>query len=389
MLQVDMRHFASDALEDAMRLAQTKALNSYTFSDCMSFLNYAWRDIYDRIAMVDDGYYGVNVKLTTELTKIPPFVKNTVMIYSAQSPIGFNRIPFKSADNLELMSPRMYKISGTDLYCPDVRRRGNVWLYYVPACPQIFFTHHNRDPKLYENSIDSEGHIVWGKDTVRNNIYNICQLIGYDAYDIEVDITSAIPEQLASVAKWVLHNRATNEDEDITEAIMQPAQEDENWKISYISCDFPYIFVTFVHNITNEHISGFFDSERLFNEYNPFAYTGRNSNVEYVDCNWNDKTGMGVIIKDWNDLDENSLPRIKELGWTPDTLLNYPIPEMYRYLVARLADKLSALNESNVMGVQKELIEARFAFEAFLDKDKSSWKHITNVNPATIADYLA
>ena len=40
MLQVDVCPFASDALEDAMRLAQTKALNSYTFSDCLNYLNY-------------------------------------------------------------------------------------------------------------------------------------------------------------------------------------------------------------------------------------------------------------------------------------------------------------------------------------------------------------
>ena len=79
---------------------------------------------------------------------------------------------------------------------------------------------------------------------------------------------------------------------------------------------------------------------------------------------------------------------IKELGWTPDTILDYPCPEMYRYLVARLADKFSALNESNVMGVQKELVEAKYAFEAYLDKNKSAWQRINNVNPATIADYL-
>ena len=67
MFQVDTRHFASDALEDAMRLAQTKALNSYTFSDCINFLNYAWSDIYSRMAQIDDGYYGINIKLTSEL----------------------------------------------------------------------------------------------------------------------------------------------------------------------------------------------------------------------------------------------------------------------------------------------------------------------------------
>ena len=110
---------------------------------------------------------------------------------------------------------------------------------------------------------------------------------------------------------------------------------------------------------------------------------------------------MGVVFQDWNDEDEsyetvtidgveytNPPYTIKEMGWTPDTLMNYPAPEMYRYLVARLADKFSALNESNVMGVQKELLESKNAFEAFLAKDKSSWKRITNVNGPTITDWL-
>jgi hypothetical protein len=61
---------------------------------------------------------------------------------------------------------------------------------------------------------------------------------------------------------------------------------------------------------------------------------------------------------------------------------------MYRYLVALLADKFGALNESTVMGVSKELVEAKFAFEAFLGKDKSSWSRITNVNGPTLSDIL-
>ena len=186
-------------------------------------------------------------------------------------------------------------------------------------------------------------------------------------------------------------HRGTAFEEDITENVeAAPMQDDDDgkWNICYLSCDYPYIFVTYVHSITGEHLSGFFDHDGQFCVYNPFDFTGRNSDVEYIDCKWNDKTGMSVFIKDYNDLDENGLPRIKELGWTPDTKLNYPIPEMYRYLVARLADKLSALNESDIAGVQKELVEAKFAFEAFLDRDKSAWKRITNVNPATISDYL-
>lgn len=388
MLQVDVRHFASDALEDAMRLAQTKSLNSYTFSDCLSFLNYAWRDIYDRMAAIDDGYYGINMKITNEFTTLPPFVKNSIMVYSAQSPRGFDRLAFRASGPADMSAPCTYKISGNELYCPDARRR-SVWLYYVPACPQVFFTHHNRDPKLYENSIDAEQQVIWGHETVRNNQFNLSVLSGYIG-DTNYDISTATTEQLKQIDKWVLTHKGTNTEEDITELVTAAPMnsDDGSWNICYISCDFPYIFVTYEHSLTGEHLSGFFDGDKQFNEYNPFAFTGRNSNVEYIECHWNDKTGMSVFIKDWNDLDENNLPKIKELGWTPDTLLNYPVPEMYRYLVARLADKLSALNESNVMGVQKELVEARYAFEAFLDKDKSSWKRINNVNPANIADYL-
>lgn len=389
MLQVDMRHFASDALEDAMRLAQTKALNSYTFSDCLSFLNYAWRDIYDRMAAIDDGYYGVNVRLTKALTKLPPFVKNSIQIYEAQSPVGYDRYVYRSAGSSDLTAYGVYKISGTELYCPSAERR-TVWLYYVPICPQIFFTHHNRDPKLYENSI-VEGEVEWGQPTVYGELYNLFRLSCFDSEEKETALSSATREDILNAKRWVMTHRGTHEQEDITGIITAAPLKDSSdgeWKLCYVSCDYPYIFVTYEHSITGEHLSGFFDREKQFNEYNPFAFTGRNSNVEYVQCHWNDKTGMSVVIKDYNDLDENLLPRIKELGWTPDTLLNYPIPEMYRYLVARLADKLAALNESDIMGVKKELLEAKYAFEAFLDRDKSAWKRITNVNPATLGDYI-
>ncbi len=390
MFQVDTRHFASDALEDAMRLAQTKALNSYTFSDCLSFLNYTWSDIYSRMANIDDGYYGINVKLTSKLTKLPPYVKNSIQIYSAQSPVGYDRYVYRGAGTTDMTASGVYKISGTDLYCPDAERT-TVWLYYVPACPQVFFTHHNRDPKLYENAVDSNNNITWGHDTIRNIKFNLFLLDGYDNNNNKIDITSATRDELMTITKWTMTHRGTRVAEDITDFITAAPMEDEDdgeWLLCYVSCDYPYIFVTYEHSLTKEHISGFFDAQRQFNRYNPFDFTGRNSDVEYIDCHWNDKSGMSVYIKDWNDLDDNSLPKIKELGWTPDTQLDYPIPEMYRYLVARLADKFAALNESNIMGVQKELVEAKYAFEAYLDRDKSAWKRITNVNPPTMGDWL-
>ena len=64
MLQIDVKSIASDALEDAMRLAQTKAINSYSWSDCLNYLNYSWSDMYNRIAMIDDCYYSNTVLLT-------------------------------------------------------------------------------------------------------------------------------------------------------------------------------------------------------------------------------------------------------------------------------------------------------------------------------------
>ena len=97
MLQIDVTPYASDALEDAMRLAQTKSLNSYSFSDCMQHLNNAWSDIYGRLAMIDAGYYSTCVRITQKLTRLPPFVKNCVSIFSARQLNDFNRQVYRSA----------------------------------------------------------------------------------------------------------------------------------------------------------------------------------------------------------------------------------------------------------------------------------------------------
>lgn len=482
MLQVDICPFASDALEDAMRLAQTKSLNSYTFSDCLNFLNYVWSDIYSQICMIDSGYYSKTVQLKDELTKIPRFVKNSIMVYSAQRPTGYNRNIFRASGETDFTSSNTYHISGTDLWCPDAKRK-TVWLEYCPQPSQIFFTHHNRDPKIYPD----------GHDIERSNIFNLWQLIGYIKNDddtetpINVATKTVTQDQITNVTRWVLKHRniaAEIPDNDITDYVVREEDEDGKWQLKYISCDYPYIFCSYQHSITNEWHSGFFGKDMEWTDYNPFEWTGRNDNVEYLACNYNDKTGIGVIVKDWNDLDtkllniddlpdtansiifvenyfeykgndgvtnkftqgywfnryatdytyekvpeltelptdcdegdvillngvlkrysveehswldvtdvktvaqEETSPRVKELGWTPDTKLVYPAPEVYRYLVARLAEKFSSLNESNIMGVQSELADARFAFNAFLRKDKSAWERMRNVNPATASDWL-
>ena len=473
MLQIDICPFASDALEDAMRLAQTKSLNSYTFSDCLNFLNYVWSDIYSQILTIDSGYYSKTVRLTKKLTKLPKFVKNSITIYSAQRPDdGSLRTIFSQSRNSDLCSRGTYFISGTDLLCPDAENR-TVWLEYCPQPAQIFFTYHNRDPKIFPD----------GHDIVRNKDYQLFTL--ENDLNINISDNHITGDDISRCSKWFLRHKNVNinaRDNDITEYIIRTSEESEGkWELKYISCDFPYIFCSYQNNITNEWHSGFFDINMEWTDYNPFQWTGRNDNVEYIDCHWNDKTGLGVIVRDWNDIDTKLLntehlpelvnsvifvenyfeyrasndtvlklsqgywynrfandfsyekvltqypsspdlgdvvldqnnklyrydgntwipvvdvvriaqketsPVIKELGWTPDTKLVYPAPEVYRYLVARLAEKFSALNESNIMGVQSELADAKFAFQAFLKKDKSAWDRIRNVNPATISDWL-
>lgn len=488
MLQVDVCPFASDALEAAMTLAQTKALNSYTFSDCITFLNYTWADIYSKICMIDSGYYSVTVPITKKLTKLPKFVRNSVMIYAAQSPVDSNRQVFRQSGPSDMRSPFTYNISGNDLFCPDAERT-KVWLEYCPQPAQIFFTHHNRDPKIFDTV----------QDTIRNGLFNLYYLVGQKVHieegeevvDLELSnlasktktLAEATPEEITDCNRWFLKHRnvLNTEVNDITDNIVREPDDNGQWELKYISCDFPYIFCSYCHNITGEWLSGFFTQSMEWTPFNPFSFSGRNDNVEYVQTKWNDKTGMGVVVKDHNDVksmllntdklpigpvaikvlnkftykasdhiareftpgywfnrfendcqyeqlpvvevlpaqadlndfvmlnekvyrfngsawieftdihvvaEEVTSPVYKELGWTPDTKLVYPAPEVYRYLVARLAEKFATLNESNIMGVQAELTDAQFAFNAFLKKDKSAWERMRNVNLPTMTDWL-
>ena len=373
MFQLENKTFASDALEDAMCLAQTKALNSYTFSDCLNYLNYAWSDIYSRMAMIDDGFYGVTIPIKERLTHLPRCLKNTVQVYRAQTPVDHNRYVYREAGTTDLTSEGTYQISGNDLYVWDATQH-NVWLYFVPACPQVFFTHHNRDPILHDDY-----------KVKRSNRYNVYRLLSGNGLDISSE--NVTDSEISSQTSWILKHVSGDSqyDKDITGYLFRPVvdAEEGSWSLVYVSCSYPYIFCTYYNNYQDRFESGFYDTNWVWTRYNPFDFTGKTSNIKYLATDYNDKTGMGVVVIDYNDSD-----RIKELGWTPDTVLTYPVPEMYRYLVARLADKFSALNESNIMGVQKELVESKYAFEAFLQKDKSAWKRITNVNPPTIGDWL-
>lgn len=414
MLQVDFKTYASDALEDAMRLAQTKALNSYSWSDMLNYLNYAWSDCYNRIACIDEGYYSVTVRLNTVMTKLPAFVKNTIRVYAAQDIVGFNRQIFRASGQNDLTAQNTYHISGFDLYCPDAIRR-TVWLNFVPIAPMLFFPRNNRDPKLTNLYVYSNPQ----NETLSVPAPNFTSTLDYGMYKITFGNrsttrpTSYDNETVFNNSKdmyfiqMLATHKATSKSIDITSRLIEAVGADD-WRLARVITDYPYVFVTFHHRYKTVQYatsqsnvtpvtgpvckSGFFkniiDFEE-FIEYNPFDFTGRESNVEYIKARYNDKTGMGVEVIDWNDYDIKEQGwHGKELGFTPDSLLVYPCPEMYRYVVARLAEKFSAMNESNVMGVQKELVEAKYAFEAFCARDKSAWGRIDNVNGPYITDWL-
>jgi len=91
---------------------------------------------------------------------------------------------------------------------------------------------------------------------------------------------------------------------------------------------------------------------------------------------------MGVVIRDYED------GLVKELGWTPDTLMIYPSRTMYNYMVASLARRFAALNGSTIMAVELALVQAEEEMAQWLKVNKSAWTRATNVTGPTLADWL-
>lgn len=342
-------YYASDILESAMELAQSKALNSYSFRDCMNWLTELWQQCYERIAQVDDGFYSETVQLTDKLTHLPAFVKNSIKVYAARDIEGSQRIPYRASSMTDLHMSGMYHISGYDLYCPDVEHR-TIWLNYIPEPPFITFTKNNRDPKIIKE-----------RPPISDNIR-------YGAYILLKD-----PYRLQS-----MHNKTTIKD--ISSLI-----ERKGFTIETLILDYPYIFITYKDKATEDY-SSFIYKDILTNPsaifYNPFDYQGRPSRVKYLKAKWNDYTGMGVIVEDQED------GLIKELGWTPDTIMNYPSPIMRHYLVANLAKKFADINGAQLMAIENEVASANYELNNFLQVDKSAWMRIDRTTGRSIGDIL-
>lgn len=341
------KSYASDALEDAMTLAQTKALNSFSFRDCINTITELWGYCYEKICMLDDGFYSTTVQLTQELTHLPRIVKNTVKVYASQEVVGFNRQVYKEAGMKDMVSSGSFHISGNDLYCKDALRR-TVWLSYVPEPPFITFTKNNRDPKILTTSPPPIVNNRYGTYTVNNYIFT--SLVDGS---ITVDLSTLFLHPDKTITSFIL--------------------------------DYPYVFVTYIHNATGDFESVIFKnvlgrSERI--AYNPFDYQGRPSRVRYITAKFNDYTGMSCVVEDQDD------GLIKELGWTPDTLLVYPSRIMYNYLVSNMAKRFASINGSTIQAVEEMLASARYEMSAFLKKDKSGWARIDNITRPSIGDFL-
>jgi len=354
---VKLESFASDALEDAMNLAQTKALNSFSFRDCINTLTEIWSYTYEKVCMIDDGFYSTTVKLQDELTHLPPYVRNTVKVYHAQEVVGFNRQVYKEAGMRDLTSVGTFHISGNDLFCKDALSR-TIWLSYVPEPPFVTFTKNNRDPRL----LGPDYTIPPQSFEQRYGNYTVFINDTLDSFIFQNKIDTSIVNDLS-----YLFNK-------------------DNYTIVFWKADNPYVFITYQEVHTGDYSSYIFKNvlgNMEVQRYNPFDYQGRPSNVKYCDVKFNDYTGMRAIVSDYDDDG-----KIKELGWTPDTLLTYPNRIMYNYLVAMLAKRFATLNNSTIMGVEEKLAAARYEMSAFLKKDKSGWGRIDNVTRPGIGDFL-
>jgi hypothetical protein len=359
-------YYASDILEAAMELAQSKALNSYSFRDCMNWMTELWQNCYERIAQVDEGYYSKTIQLKKTLTTLPPFVRNTVRVYAARDIGGRpdelpNRFPYREASMTDLNATNVYRISGMDIYCADVGRSGRIiWLEYTPEPPFITYTKNNRDPKILEEPPEPPA--------TPNTRYGSWTLSGNGS--------TASPYRFTSM-------------HDSTNVVyVQDLLVREKHTILAMFLDYPYIFITYEEDDTGDWSSWILkDAIKCpsWIRFNPFDYQGRPSHVKYLQVKWNDYTGMGCVIEDQ---DAPEKYKYKELGWTPDTIMWYPSPIMRNYMVAYMARKFADLNGAQIQAIENEIASVNYQIANFLARDKSAWFRFDRVLGPTLGDIL-
>jgi hypothetical protein len=392
-------HYASDVIFAAMRMAQQQAYNSFTFRDVMHMLNQHWRHCYQRIAQIDTGFYSKTVEITKELTHMPRYVMGTVNIYRAPDIVGYNRQYYSPAGAKDLMSRGTYFLDGNDLFCRDAGEYfagyEKIWLNYVPQAPVLYFTAFNRTPEIIDWDL---------RPTTRQRTI-------YGMYSYGISDTGDFTDSEYSYIRprhILTHRGNTGLRFDITEGIYRgpvgemtgsvmvpPPTINELYDIVYLDFEFPYAFITYQHRSTGEYWSYLLKNllgSIQFHKYNPFDYTGRHSNVRFIETSYNDDTGMGVVIEDWDDMEELSdgdiVPKIKKLGFTPDTRMTYPQDCVFDYIVANIAKRFANRNETDIMDIDYAILMAEKEMSLFLKKEKNPWIRVQNVTGPRISDII-
>lgn len=381
---MQLTSYASDLLEDAMNLAQTKAINSFSFRDTFNTLTELWGYCYERIALIDPGYFSKTIRLTKEVTHLPPCVKNTIRVYSARDVVGFSRKIFKEAGMNDLTAPLTFHVSGNDIYCKDVTLR-TVWCEYIPEPCTVFFTKNNRDPKMLWQPGQDKKEPIW--DQIENA--NHTAIVGhrlstrgsnnrrFKFWEL-VGEGSPIDQQV-----FVFRNLVDTQADriDKTDFIVR-----QGYDIRAFILDFPYLFITYQQQGTDDYesyiIKDLLSESPSIDRYNAFDYSGRGTNVMFMTAKYNDYTGLGVSVYDKAD------GSVKELGWTPDTKMIYPSRIMYNYMVATLAQRFAAMNGSTVMAVELALVNAQEEMGNWMKKNKSAWVRANNVVGPTLGDWM-
>jgi hypothetical protein len=271
------------------------------------------------------------------------------------------RYPYRASSMTDLDARNTYHISGFDLYVPDVNKTGReIWLEYTPEPPFLTYTKNNRDPKIYQEPPKEPLNLYPAK-------------VRYGAWRISGDGTPATPYT------------ATNLYDTTLTVDLQQILVRENKSIVSIFLDSPYIFVAYQDTVTGDYESWILKdacTNPRWIRFNPFDFQGRASNIEYLSVKWNDYTGMGCIIRD------HETDRILELGWTPDTVIDYPSPIMRNYMVAHLARKFADLNGAQMQAVDNEIASATYQMSNFLARDKSGWFRMDRTVGLTLGDVL-
>jgi len=365
--------YVSSAIVAAQESAQMKACNSFSYRELRFILRTEWQYLFSDLTKIDPGYFSLVRRLTHKKTTLPSYIRNSLSVFRTPTaePYGKGRIKYKQSSVSDMEATGTFNISGMDLYVPDVERYPNLWLEYIPQTPDLSFTKWNRDPKILdsftptfpkrqlfgmnhvlEETLDATGKKVW---TLTDRFHS----------SVVMDIT-----HLIEPAGWTVDTYIASD--------------------SRVLADFPFIWVTRYRdpgdNLGVQYRTVFIENplnnERTY-RYNAFDYTGRGTNVRLLDVKHNDETGEYIRIEDMND---NG--KIKELGWTADTLITFPSPLVSNLLICRLAIRFAGRNQSQLAHVISEEERAYIAVKEDMKVNKAAFDRIERVEGMSILDFL-